>query len=227
MLSALVLFGWTMLGDKLFPKPKEDPVAASAPAGQSGAPALPAVAKPLNVNSVLAQGGRIQIETPKLKGSINLKGARFDDLILPRHTITLDPKSGPVRILSPAGTEHSQFAGFGWTGSGAAFPNTDTIWQASGTKLTPQTPVTLSWDNGQGQMFQIKLSVDENYMFVAEQSVVNKGSGPVAVRPYGYINRGYATVGKGSTLAGPSHDVDSWTIHVGPIGTLTTQPIMT
>jgi YidC/Oxa1 family membrane protein insertase len=219
MLSALVLFGWTMLGDKLFPKPKEDPVAASAPAGQSGAPALPAVAKPLNVNSVLAQGGRIQIETPKLKGSINLKGARFDDLILPRHTITLDPKSGPVRILSPAGTEHSQFAGFGWTGSGAAFPNTDTVWQASGTKLTPQTPVTLSWDNGQGQMFQIKLSVDENYMFVAEQSVVNKGSGPVAVRPYGYINRGYATVGKGSTLAGPSHDVDSWTIHVGPIGT--------
>ncbi|MBU6252666.1 MAG: membrane protein insertase YidC [Alphaproteobacteria bacterium] len=219
LLSALVLFGWTLLGDKLFPKPKAPPVTATAPAAATGAPAIPAVAKPLDVNSVLAQGGRVQIETPKVKGSINLKGARFDDLILPRHTVSLDPKSGPVRILSPSGTEHSQFAGFGWTGSGAAFPNTDTIWQSSAPKLTPESPVTLSWDNGQGQIFQIKLSVDQDYMFTAEQSVINKGAAPVAVRPYGYINRGYATVGKTSTLAGPRHDVDSWTIHVGPIGT--------
>lgn len=219
LLSALVLFGWTLLGDKLFPKPKAPPVAATAQTAASGAPAIPAVTKPLDVGTVLAQGGRIQIETPKVKGSINLQGARFDDLILPRHTVSLDPKSGPVRILSPSGTEHSQFAGFGWTGSGAAFPNTNTIWQASAPKLTPETPVTLSWDNGQGQIFQIKLSVDQDYMFTAEQSVVNKGAGPVAVRPYGYINRGYATVGKTSTLAGPRHDVDSWTIHVGPIGT--------
>ncbi|MFM1981654.1 MAG: rane protein insertase YidC [Pseudomonadota bacterium] len=222
LLSAAVLFGWTMLGDKLFPQPKAPPAAAkAAPSAQDGtaAPAIAAAAKPRDVNSVLAEGGRVAIETPKLKGSISLKGARFDDLILPRHTVTLNKSSGPVRILAPAGTQHSQFAGFGWTGSGAAFPNTDTIWQASGTKLTPQSPVTLSWDNGQGQLFQIKLTVDENYMFAAEQSVVNKGTSPVAVRPYGYINRGYGALGTGSSLAGPSHDVDSWTIHVGPIGT--------
>jgi YidC/Oxa1 family membrane protein insertase len=177
------------------------------------------VAKPRDVKAALAETGRVLIETPKIKGSINLKGARLDDLILQLHTVSLDKNSGPVRILSPAGTEHSQFAGFGWTGSGANLPNADTIWSTSGAKLTPQSPITLNWDNGQGQLFQIKLSVDENYMFSAEQSVTNKGAGAVAIRPYGYINRSYATVGKSSTLAGPRHDVDSWTIHVGPIAT--------
>jgi YidC/Oxa1 family membrane protein insertase len=221
LLSALVLFGWTILGEKLFPPSKAPaPVSASSNgAGTSGAPAQAPVVKPKDVGAALAEGGRVLIETPKVKGSINLKGARLDDLILPHHTVTLDKNSGPVRILSPAGTEHSQFAGFGWTGSDAKLPNAETVWTASGGKLTPQSPVTLSWDNGEGQVFQIKLSVDENYMFSAEQAVTNKGTGAVAVRPFGYINRGYATVGKSSTLAGPRHDVDSWTIHVGPIGT--------
>lgn len=221
LLSAIVLFGWTLLGERLFP-PSKAPATVAAPAGSgrtSGAPAQAAVAKPRDVKVALAETGRVLIETPKVKGSINLKGARLDDLILPRHTVSLDKNSGPVRILSPARTEHSQFAGFGWTGSGANLPNADTVWTTSSAKLTPQSPITLSWDNGQGQLFQIKLSVDENYMFSAEQTVTNKGTGPIAVRPYGYINRGYATVGKSSTLAGPRHDVDSWTIHVGPIAT--------
>jgi len=221
LLSGIVLFGWTLLGEKLFP-PSKAPATMSAPAGSagtSGAPAQAALAKPRDVKVALAETGRVLIETPKIKGSINLKGARLDDLILPLHTVSLDKNSGPVRILSPAGTEHSQFAGFGWTGSGANLPNADTIWATSSDKLTPQSPITLSWDNGQGQLFQIKLSVDENYMFSAEQTVTNKGAGAVAIRPYGYINRSYATVGKSSTLAGPRHDVDSWTIHVGPIGT--------
>ena len=221
LLSAIVLFGWTLLGERLFP-PSKAPATVAASAGSaetSGAPAQVAVAKPRDVKVALAETGRVLIETPKIKGSINLKGARLDDLILPRHTISLDKNSGPVRILSPAGTEHSQFAGFGWTGSGANLPNADTVWATNGAKLTPQSPITLSWDNGQGQLFQIKLSIDENFMFSAEQTVANKGTGAVAIRPYGYINRGYATLGKSSSLAGPSHDVDSWTIHVGPIAT--------
>ncbi|MFM8542467.1 MAG: membrane protein insertase YidC [Chakrabartia sp.] len=221
LLSAIVLFGWTLLGEKLFPPSKAPATvaASSGSAGTSGAPAQAAVAKPRDVKVALAETGRVLIETPKIKGSINLKGARLDDLILPRHTISLDKNSGPVRILSPAGTEHSQFAGFGWTGSGANLPNADTVWATNGARLTPQSPITLSWDNGQGQLFQIKLSIDENFMFSAEQTVANKGTGAVAIRPYGYINRGYATLGKSSSLAGPSHDVDSWTIHVGTIAT--------
>lgn len=222
LLSALVLFGWTYLGDKFFPQPKAPPTAEKSVADASGAAApaaTPVESKPRDVAAVLIESGRVQIKTPKIKGSISLKGARFDDLILTKHTITLKKDSGPVRILSPLGTEHSQFAGFGWTGSGGAFPDGNTIWKASGPQLTPTTPVTLSWDNGQGQTFLIKLSVDQDYMFSVEQSVVNKGAGPVAVRPFGYINRGFATQGRTSMIAGPSHDVDSWTIHVGPIGT--------
>ena len=223
LLSALVLFGWTYLGEKFFPQPKTPPAATqTAQTGTSGAaatPTTPGVAKPRDVNAVLIESGRITVETPKLKGSISLKGARFDDLILPLHTLTVKKDSPPVRILSPLGTEHSQFAGFGWTGTGGSFPDGNTVWKASAPKLTPSSPVTLSWDNGQGQLFQITIEVDDDYMFTVDQSIVNKGASPLAVRPFGYINRGFATVGQSSALAGPRHDVDSWTIHVGPIGT--------
>ncbi|HEY0325301.1 MAG TPA: membrane protein insertase YidC, partial [Allosphingosinicella sp.] len=146
-------------------------------------------------------------ETPSLRGSINLKGARVDDLVLTRHTETLARDSAPVRLFSPEGTQDAYFAHFGWQGQGARVPDASTVWQASGQRLTPSTPVTLSWNNGQGQRFEIRLRVDENYLFTAEQHVINGAAAPVAVRPFQLVNR-----------IGASRDRDDWTMHVGPVG---------
>lgn len=212
VLSALILIGWTFITDRYFPVANEPTTAVvkdkQVPAPGPGGPADdggPAVMRSLP--AALAESPRVKIDTPRLQGSINLRGARIDDLVLIDHRQTMEQNAPPVRLLSPSGTADAQFAGFGWTGEGTALPTADTVWTASGTRLAPDSPVTLSWDNGQGQRFEIRLGVDENYMFTVEQRVANSGTGAVAVRPYALISR-----------TGISKDADSWTVHTGPIG---------
>ncbi len=96
------------------------------------------------------------IETPKLRGSINLKGGRIDDIMLSTYGETIAKNSPPVRLLSPGGTPDAYFAGFGWTGQGLKVPDDGTVWTAQGSALTPTSPVTLSLGQWQaGQRFEI------------------------------------------------------------------------
>lgn len=216
LLTGLILFGWPYVAERLFPgsmKPAQTAQQSAQP-GQpapsaSGAPALdPAMPAALQDRAaVLRQSPRVVIETPKLTGSIALKGARIDDITLPTYRQTIKKDSPPITLFSPAGTKDAHFAGFGWAGEGMKAPDANTVWQASGSKLTPTSPVTLRWDNGAGQLFEIALSVDANYMVTARQSVTNRGAGAVAVRSYGFISR-----------VGHSKDPSTWTIHTGPIG---------
>jgi YidC/Oxa1 family membrane protein insertase len=158
---------------------------------------------------VLTQTPRLQIRTASLQGSINLKGARFDDLVLLKEKQTIAKDSPPVRLLSPAGAPGAYFATFGWTAQGIQVPTADTQWTASAPVLEPGKPVTLNWTNPTGQTFQIVVSVDENYLFSVHQRVQNGGSGPIEVRPYGLVSR-----------AAKSADTSSWTMHVGPMAYL-------
>ncbi len=228
VLSGLVLIGWTTLSERYFPAPKPvpaavkpvDPAAATAPPGVSTVPSVPGVAaKPVarDLKAVLAEGNRVAIDTPSLKGSINLKGGQIDDLVLPIYGETVAKGSPPVRLLSPSGAKDSYFAGFGWMADGFAVPTAETVWTADQTKLTPQTPVTLSWDNGAGQIFRAKISIDDKYMFAIDQSVTNSSAGAIGIRPYAFVNRVKGAHSGGSMLA-PTKDVDSWTMHIGPIG---------
>ncbi len=212
VLSAIVLLGWSFVTERFFPTAN----APSTKVVEGKQVALPKPGADPTADSpralrdrriVLAEAPRVTIDTPSLSGSVNLRGARVDDLVLKRHTESLRPNSPPVRLLSPAGARDAYFAGFGWTGEGLALPGPNTVWRASSTRLAPGSPVTLSWDNGQGQRFQIQLAIDGNYMFTARQSVANSGAGAVAVRPYSLVNR-----------ASPSPDPDSWTVHIGPVG---------
>ena len=91
---------------------------------------------------------RVKIDTPRLAGSISLKGGRIDDLALVQYRETVDPKSPPIILYSPSGTAEPYYAEFGWvpaTGvDGEAARRADTVWQQEGTgSLTPTTPVVL------------------------------------------------------------------------------------
>ncbi len=211
VLSALVLFGWSAVSERFFPAPKPAvPTTVSAntaPTPGSNAPIPASVTKVQDRAQTIASTPRIAIRTPRLVGSINLTGARIDDLVLTAHRETIKKDSPPIRLLSPASTENAYYAGFGWSGDGLAVPGPATVWQADGAALTPTTPVTLRWANPTGQTFTIKLSVDANYMFTVEQSVGNSGTASVAARTYAYVSRD-----------GISKDPDTWTAHVGPIG---------
>lgn len=220
LLTALVLFGWEAGVGYFYPQAKtptqvaqaggaEEAVSPTEPLREGGLNAAADVAlERRDLKTALASGGRLPIAAPGLSGSINLTGAIVDDLVINRHRETVDEDSGPVRIYAPAGTPVQQFAQFGWVGQGFEAPNASTVWNApEGAKLTPATPVTLTWDNGTGQIFSITFSIDENYMISAEQAVENRGSGAVAVQPFGLINRTDRT----ATL-------DTWNVHSGPIG---------
>jgi YidC/Oxa1 family membrane protein insertase len=211
-LSLLVLIGWGFVTERWFPTAaepstkivdgKQVPVRQPSASPTAG-PAAPTAAPQPRAGPA----PRLRIETPRLRGSLNLRGLQLDDLVLLRHRQTIAANSPPVRLFAPAGSRGAYYGSFGWTGEGLAAPGPDTVWTPSGDRLTPQTPITLSWNNGRGQIFEVLLSVDAGYMFTAEQRVRNRGSGPIAARPYALVSR-----------VGPSPDPTSWTMHVGPVG---------
>ncbi|MCW2351432.1 membrane protein insertase YidC [Sphingobium sp. B12D2B] len=214
VLTIAILFGWPVISNYFFPPSAQPIERAEQQAKQQGAapnvrggPLAEGVQAIRPIEAVLGESQRVAIETPKLRGSINLRGARIDDVVLPTHRQTVDEKSPPVRLLAPSGTADAYFASFGWSGEGVRVPDANTVWTADGTKLTSQTPVTLRWSNGAGQTFLIRLSIDEDYLLTVAQTVENAGGNAIAVRNYGLLSR-----------TGHSKDKSTWTIHTGPMG---------
>ncbi|MXO75080.1 membrane protein insertase YidC [Altererythrobacter aerius] len=216
LLCGLLLFGWEAGINWFYPQPVEEvrrdqaatPATAPRHTREGGLtdPAAMA-AERRDLRTALASPQRVAIAAPAIAGSIDLIGARIDDLTLTGHRQEVDRDSGPVRLFSPLGTPAQHFAQFGWVGEGVRVPDARTAWQATGGPLAPGKPVTLTWDNGQGQRFGIELTVDEKYLITAKQTVANRGGGPIVVRPYALINRTSATA-----------SLDQWTMHSGPIG---------
>jgi len=220
LLTALVLFGWDAGVGYFYPQAKT-PVQTAAAGGADKAvsPLKPTreggirdaadlQLEQQDLKTALASGGRVPIAAPGVAGSINLKGAILDDLVLNRHRETVKKDSGPVRIYSPAGTPAQQFAQFGWVADGIATPNAQTVWTApAGAKLTPQTPLTLTWRNGTGQTFAITFAIDNDYLITASQRIANGGAGAIGMQPFGLINRTDLTA-----------SLDTWNVHSGPIG---------
>ncbi|MEO1046116.1 MAG: membrane protein insertase YidC [Pseudomonadota bacterium] len=221
VLTALVLFGSQYLIEYFYPAPAVEttqttqPSASGAPAqtitdgdilGSSGNRAA-TQANTVTVNSALKAGQRVTIANPLLKGSINLIGGRIDDLTLTEHRKTIDSDSEPVRLFAPEGTDAQYYAQFGWLGEGVSRPTSATLWSADGDTLSPETPVTLTWNNDTGQTFTIRYSIDDNYLITATQNVTNAGEAPITLQPISYVSR-----------TSENADPATFIIRTGPIG---------
>ena len=154
--------------------------------------------KPLNrdvvdVAKALKADKRVEVENKNILGSIRVKGARFDNLYLQKYKKTLKEDSQDVELLTPSGTLNPYYAEFGWLANdnNIQLPNSSTVWKVIGKKLTPETPITLEWNNGQGIKFVNRVSVDQNYMFNLEQIVENNSGKEIILYPFGLINRVY------------------------------------
>ena len=218
-LSALVLFGWQFLVAAPQLKAEQQRQALIAQQRKK-APATEGVAAPdaprsvpthLSRSQALALGGaRIAIRTPTVDGSLLLKGARFDDLKLKRYHESVDPKSPEIDLLAPTGAEYPYFAEFGWSAANnkIALPNDQTVWKlADGSVLSPESPITLTWDNGQGLIFTRTISVDNQYMFTVTDSVTNKSNAQATLYPYALVVRDGI----------PKHQT-YWVLHEGFVG---------
>ncbi|MFC3071608.1 membrane protein insertase YidC [Shinella pollutisoli] len=182
--------------------------------GASGT--LPAGATPGSTTesreAALGGSQRVEIDTPSLSGSINLAGARLDDLKLKDFHQTVDKSSPIITLLSPAETEHGYFAELGYVGSEATgqVPGPQTVWTHEGSgKLTATTPVKLSFVNDKGLTFTRTISVDEHYMFQVVDAIENRSEAPVSLSPYGRVTRFFKPT-----------DPSVYVLHEGFIGVL-------
>ncbi|PKU26215.1 membrane protein insertase YidC [Telmatospirillum siberiense] len=226
-LSVAILLGWQFL----MPKPATPP--GQTPSGQTDTQAgpdkqtsavpkvpdqqtsavVPAVVSAETRAAAIAQAPRVKISTPSLSGSFSLMGGRIDDLDLVHFHESPDPASPEITLLSPGAGAGAYYAEFGFVAADAkdkdAIPGPDTLWTASGQTLTPDTPVTLTWENGHGLKFSRTYTVDANYMFSVTQKVENTGSSPITLFPYALVSRW-----------GTPKTQDIYILHEGALGVL-------
>src|ERR1700716_128990 len=215
ILSGLVLIGWQYFfnipqmekqraaqkaqSEMVKPAPQAGstttPQTGAAPAPSANAPATnqPASAAPVSRDTAIAAAPRVKIETPRVTGSISLKGARIDDLALVQFRESVDPKSPAIVLFSPSGTAEPYYAEFGWvaaSGSTVRIPDQNTLWQQEGSgSLTPNSPVTLKYDGGDGLTFRRTIAIDDRYLFTVKDDVTNVGNAPVTLYPFALISR--------------------------------------
>ena len=205
VLSFLVIMVWMIIfPPELPPEPAAGDPAVATDTAQTGTGQADALAPAADAAAVAADptlsadaavdAPRLTIDTPRLTGSILLQGGRIDDLLLIDYRETLAADADLVRLLSPVGQEGAYYALFGWAGADGlaaeATPGPNTLWSIeSGDILTPDTPVTLVWDNGAGLIFRRTLTIDADYMFSVTQSVENTTDAAIRIAPYGLIAR--------------------------------------
>lgn len=191
-LSLLVLVTWMWV----FPPPEptdqpqpqaELPLAPAAPGDTAGFDGDASVPQQV-------EGVRIPLETPRLTGSINTVGGRFDDLSLRDYRETTAPDSDIVHLFTPEGSHEAFYALYGWRPgrdlAWEAVPGANTVWElVDGDVLGVDRPITLRWDNGEGLSFLRRFEVDENFMFSVTQIVQNTGGATARLAPYGLIAR--------------------------------------
>jgi len=139
----------------------------------------------------LNQTARVQFENKSIIGSISLKGATIDDLTFKEYNVSLNTKE-KVNLLSPRNIEEGYLveSGFVTNDKNIDMPNSDTIWSISGNqKLTDQSPITLSWSNNQGIIFEKEIFLDDNFLFTIKQRVINSNDQTYDLYPYGQIIR--------------------------------------
>jgi len=156
--------------------------------GAAGSIAVTAASR----DQALAKTNRVKIDTPSLEGSINLTGARLDDLKLKHYTETVDKNSPKIQLLNPAELSTGYFAELGYIGNTdtGTVPDGATVWKVDGNAtLTSSTPVTLTFTNEKGLIFKRSFKLDDDYMFDIVDTVENPGQKPVSLFNYGRVTR--------------------------------------
>ncbi|MDP7624098.1 MAG: membrane protein insertase YidC [Rhodospirillales bacterium] len=199
--------------------PSTPATSTATPGSAPSAPAAPGMTVPVPggadstaqqaevLRKALAASPRLKIISPRLRGSISLVGARFDDLILNDYRETIEEGSKNISLLLPFGSANPYYADFGWVSADTKTPDAATVWTVNNQTLAPRSPVSLSWQNTDGVKFIQDISLDDNYMFTVKQRVVNSGSKLVTVFPFGRISR-----------TGTPEITDFYILHEGLLG---------
>ena len=199
ILSTAILIGWSMY----FENPDEAQRKRLELQGKTETqtniqkPETPQTAKTnptkaISRSDALKESDRVFIENSNLSGSISLRGALIDDIILKNYRETLDKSSKPIVVLSPKKSEDGYFVESGWatTKSDVKVPDNNSVWQIrEGKKLTPASPVTLEWNNREGVVFSKKIELDDKYLFKITETIRNEKSKTIELFHYSQITK--------------------------------------
>ena len=197
VLSFIVIITWFILFPPPEPVPNDIESAQQQSEESNLAPNADTAKTPLietGETEIAVEAERIQIENELLTGAISTQGGRIDQLSLKKYRNTISEDSDIVTLLSPVGKPEAYYAAFGWAPAVGIkpdqVPDPNTIWTVVGNNiLTPSSPISLVWDNGNGVKFMRKISIDEKYMFTVEQGIENNSGSEISLRPYGLLRR--------------------------------------
>ena len=142
-------------------------------------------------DEALKENERILFENDNIKGSISLTGSTIDDLEFKKFKETLRGDDN-VTLLNPSKVRNGYYVETGWatTNKNIDVPNAKSIWKIKGNnKLTPNSPIKLIWSNDQNIKFEKKISIDNQYLFTVNQTIINNSEKTYNFYPYGQIIR--------------------------------------
>ncbi len=145
-------------------------------------------------NDALKENERVLFENDKIKGSISLIGSSIDDLTFKNYTNTLNGEDNVI-LLNPKQSNDGYYIETGWatTSKNIDLPNSKSLWNIEGNnKITPNSPVKLSWTNNQNIKFVKEISIDKQYLFNIKQTIINNSNKTYNFYPYGQIIRNVA-----------------------------------
>ena len=188
VLAMAVLFGWQLI----FP-PEQREIINNEIIEQQDNIQLSVSPEDVQNYSEPCQEERVLIQSNKITGSINLCGAKIDEIFLKEFKTSTRENSDFVQFFNPKGSENAYWVESGWKAPKNIrydLPGTDTLWVLEeGQTLTPDTPVIISWNNQNGLTFKQKISIDENYIFKIEQIIINNSPGSITVFPFQQLSR--------------------------------------
>ena len=203
-LSMAVLFGWQVfvVGPELEKEAARQEAIAAQQAAEAAAEAAQATpqadtggAAPATIGVTESRPAdtapRVIIDAPLVSGSLSLAGARIDDVMLRGYRETQSENSPFIQFLQKTSSDRPYFAEFGWAvaDSDQPMPTAESLWSADRMTLAPNSPLSLSWDNGRGLTFRRTLSINDDYLITVDDSVESRLDTPVTLFPYGLVRR--------------------------------------
>jgi YidC/Oxa1 family membrane protein insertase len=187
VLSLGILFAFNYFYDKPRQQQAETAQQTQAVAQKTGVASADTVQRARD--AVLAEAPRIAFSNDEIRGSISLKGARLDDLLLKTQYKTVDKKDN-VALLTPRGAREAFYVENGYLSDdkNLALPDNDSLWRVkfgSPSELKGGgEPVVIVWDNGQGVTFERTIALDSQFLFTVTDRIINNGGHELTLNAY-------------------------------------------
>ena len=211
ILSLLFLFGW----EHFVAKPQRlDNQQDDTPKGIELTTGVAAEQEVVSqADEVFNEGPKLFIEGDAVEGSMDLKGLKLDRLVLKKYKRELDENEN-VELFIPKADGSAYYAEFGFlsTDSALILPNHNTIWKANKQTLKTGQSVQLTWKSPQNVVFEVELSLDDEYMFHVKHFVTNNSNLNITYNNYGLITRTHNEMSRNNMI-----------VHEGAIGVLNDQ----